>query len=92
MVIYLTIGHVNEYPKMHNFKIQRHSHPMIKQNFDWAFFGIFSEKWHCGNVVAGLMLFKTDEQVHTKWVQGASQFTHFVSQQENKRMGEPFSA
>ena len=92
MVISLTIGRVNEYLTMHHFRIPRHTHPMIKQNSDWAFFGISSEKLHCGNVVAGRIWFKTDKQVHTKRVQGASAVTHFVIQPENKRMGDPFSA
>ena len=54
MVISLTIGRVNEYPRMHHFRIPRHTHPMIKhKTLTEYFFEISSEKFHCGNVVAG---------------------------------------
>ena len=45
------IGHVNEYPTMHYFRVPRHTRSMIAYKILTEYFWKFQWKLHCGNVV-----------------------------------------
>ena len=44
----ITIGHVNEYPTMHYFRIPRHTQSMITYKILTEYFWKFQWKLHCG--------------------------------------------
>ena len=55
-----TLGHVNEYPTMHNFGIPRDTQSMVAYKILTEYFWNSSENLHCGNVVNHALLINSD--------------------------------